>query len=69
MEVQQQGIKEETFIQTGRRVRDGQLGRQDSQQGSDWWAKWRVADPVRRQTVDQAVLHSCADKPGGTTGK
>ena len=28
-----QGVKEETFIQTGRRGGDGQPGRQDSQQG------------------------------------
>ena len=32
-----QVIKEETFIQTGRRGGDGQLGREDSQQGSGWW--------------------------------
>ena len=32
-----QGIKEETFIQTGRRGGDGQLCREDSQQGSGWW--------------------------------
>ena len=31
-----QGIKEETFIQTGRRGGDGQLGGEDSQQGSGW---------------------------------
>ena len=31
-----QGVKE-TFIQTDRRGGDGQLGREDSQQGSGWW--------------------------------
>ena len=31
-----QGVKEETFIQTSRRGRDGQPGGEDSQQGSDW---------------------------------
>ena len=31
-----QGDKEETFIQTGRRGGDGQLGRQDSQLGCGW---------------------------------
>ena len=28
--------KKETFIQTGRRGGDGQLGREDSRQGSSW---------------------------------
>ena len=41
-----QGDKEETFIQTGRRDRDGQLG----------WrglaARQRLADPVRWQIVE-----------------
>ena len=31
-----QGVKEETFIQTGRRGGDGQPGREDSWQGSGW---------------------------------
>ena len=31
-----QGDKEETFIQTGRRGGDGQLGREDSWQGGGW---------------------------------
>ena len=31
-----QGVKEETFIQIGRRGRDGQLGRKDSWQGGSW---------------------------------
>ena len=31
-----QGDKEETFIQTGRRGGDGQPGREDLQQGSSW---------------------------------
>ena len=31
-----QGIKEETFTQTSRRGRDGQLGGEDSQQGGGW---------------------------------
>ena len=31
-----QGVKEETFIQTGRRGRDAQPGREDSWQGGGW---------------------------------
>ena len=58
-----QGVKEETFIQTGRRGADGAAG----------WrglvARWWLVDPVRRRLVEQAVSHSRADKPGGTTGE
>ena len=31
-----QGVKEETFIQTGRKGEDGQTGGEESQQGSNW---------------------------------
>ena len=50
-----QGIKEETFIQTGRRGGDGQ----PRQRGyaARWWL------------VDQAVPYLHADKPGGATGE
>ena len=50
-----QGVKEETFIQTGRRGGD----RQPGQRGL--MAKWLLADTV--------VPHSHIDKPGGTTGE
>ena len=50
-----QGVKEEIFIQTGRRGRDGQLG-------------WRGLT-ARQWLADGAVPHSSADKPGGTTGE
>ena len=63
-----QGVKEETFIQTGRRARDwkpkqrtqgevaaGGLG-QARQQLADWARWWLV------------VPHYCADKPGGIPG-
>ena len=50
-----QGVKEETFIQTARRGREGQLGWRGCM------ARWRLEDG--------AVLHSCVDKPGGTTGE
>ena len=49
-----QGVKEETFIQTGRRGGDGQLG----QRGLT--ARWQLEDPE--------LPHLRADKPGGTTG-
>ena len=35
-----QGVKEETFIQISRRSGDGQPGREDSWQGSSWWTGW-----------------------------
>ena len=34
-----QGDKEETFTQTGRRGGDGQPGREDSWQGGGWWTQ------------------------------
>ena len=34
-----QGVKKETFIQTGRRGRDGQLSRGDLWQGCGWWTQ------------------------------
>ena len=34
------------------------------------WARWQlVGDLVRQRLEDQAVAHSCADNPGGTTGE
>ena len=45
-----QGVKEEIFIQTGRRGRDGQPRGEDAQQGGGWW------------TADWLVPQSCADK-------
>ena len=48
-----QGDKEETFIQTGNKTRDGQPGR------TGLMARWWLEDWV--------VPHLCADKPGGTT--
>ena len=50
-----QGVKEETFIQTGRRGGGGQP------EGRGIMARWQI--------VDQAVPHSRADKLGGTTGE
>ena len=49
MEVRQLGVKEETFIQTGRRGGDGQPDREDLWQGGGWrtgqshicvWINW-----------------------------
>ena len=36
MKSNNQGVKEETFIQTGRRGGEGQLGREDLRQGGSW---------------------------------
>ena len=44
-----QGDKEETFIQTGRRGRDGQLG----QRGLV--ARWRLVDAARWQIVERGT--------------
>ena len=60
-----QGVKEETFNQTGRRGGEGQAGwkghgaRQLEEQGGQ--GGWRL--------VDRAVLHWSVDKPRGTTGE
>ena len=55
MEFQQsKRIKEETFMQTGRKGRDRQLGQRGLM--------------ARQQLVDQMVLHLCTDKLGETTG-
>ena len=35
-----QGVKEETFIQTGRRGGDGQRGREDLWPGGSWQSWW-----------------------------
>ena len=48
-----QGVKEETFIQTHRRDRE-------------WKLAWRGLVAMW-QLGDQAVPHLCVDKPGGTT--
>ena len=37
MESDNQGVKEETFIQTSRWAGDRQLGGEDSWQGGGWW--------------------------------
>ena len=56
-----QGVKEETFIQTGRKGGDGQTG----------WSRlatrqWLV-DQVRWWLTEWVVPHLHADKLGGTT--
>ena len=69
-----QGVKEETFIQTCRR------GGEDSQQGSGWRTqrggglgsgagKGQLVDPASQWLVDLAVPHWSTDKQGGTTGE
>ena len=50
-----QGDKDETFIQTGRSGGDRQPG--------------QTGLMARRRLVEQVVPHSSADKPGGTTGE
>ena len=55
MKSDSQGTKEETFIQTGRRGRDGQPGAEDSWRGSSWRTGW--------------WKNLWVGKPGGTTGE
>ena len=50
-----QGVKEDTFIQTGRKWGDRQPGQR------------RL--PARWQLAEQAIPHLYADKLGGTTGE
>ena len=68
----EQGDKEESFIQTSRRSRDGQPGRRGliatQQVPETWWivegmgqAVWPLADPT--------TSHSHIDKPGGMAGE
>ena len=65
MEVRHQGVKEDTFIQTGRKGRDGQRDTENSQQGGGWRTRAGKVAASRAGSLP----HSCADKPGGTTGK
>ena len=59
-----QGVKEETFIQTGRRGRDRLLVREDSGQGGGW-STW-----VGRASGGGAgIPHLHVDKLGGITGE
>ena len=60
-----QGVKEETFIQTSRRGRDGQLG-VERMLGKAWGGG---PGQARRWLVDQVVPHLHADKLVVTTGE
>ena len=77
-----QGDKEETFIQTGRRGGDGQPGRVRRTHGkvaaggpskvADYGmgqARLQLADPTRWWLADPVAPHSCIDKPGGMAGE
>ena len=55
-------VKEETFIHTDRRGRDGQPGKTGCRAGQ------QMEDQVGEVASGPAVLLSHADKPGGTTG-
>ena len=57
-----QGDKEETLTQTGRRGGDGQPGREDSRQGGGWWTQRSLEQggqscswPAKQQLVDQVT--------------
>ena len=76
-----QGDKEDTFIQTGRRGKDWQRGRRgprgkaaaggpsevaDCGTGQ---ARLQLADPTRWLLADPVAAHLRIDKPGGTGGR
>ena len=53
MKSDNQGVKEETFIQTGRRGRDGQPEGEDLKQGGGRLvdpARWRIMEQVSKAT-------------------
>ena len=64
-----QGDKEETFIQTGRRGGDGQPGQTELAamrlDPEMWWIVEQIGQSVR-PLADPVAPHSCIDKPGGT---
>ena len=60
-----QGDKEETFTQTGRRDRDGQLGGEDTGQGGGWWI-WRGGRLQTGRSHIQ-VLKNREQQPGSET--
>ena len=63
-----QVVKEETFIHTGSRGGDGQLGREDSQQGGSWWSRqshiwvWINQEEQLRSKTDGITQGSSAGK-------
>ena len=63
-----QGDKEETFIQTSRRGGDGQLGQRGLLPTQPDPETWRTGQAVRL-LADPAAPHSHIDKPGGTKGE
>ena len=66
-EVRHQVDKKETFIQTGKRVRDGQPGQRGLEllcRDPDWQSVGRTEQAVQ-PLADTAALHSHTDKPRG----
>ena len=64
MQVNNQGGKEKTFIQTGRRGGDGQLERRECTA----WQQLKDQADEAAATRGQVASHLHMDKPGGTTG-
>ena len=67
-----QGVKEDTFIQTGRRGRDEQPSQEDSSKvaaGGPGWARRQLVDCARDGLAELVVPHLHADKLGGPTGE
>ena len=67
-----QGDKEETFTQTGRRGGDGQPGWRDSWQRGGGPREWRTVERTGqavRLLADPTAPHSRTDKRGGTVGE
>ena len=70
-----QGDKEKTFIETGRRGGDGQPGRRELWQYGGWQTdseRWQIVEQMGQavqQLADPAAPHWCIDKLGGTAGE
>ena len=63
-DIQHQVDKKETFTQTSRRGRDGQLGQRGLAWGQDWRSVGRTGQAVW-PLADPAAPHSRTDKPRG----
>ena len=72
MKSDNQGDKKETFVQTGRRGGDGQLGRKGLMATRLDPEMWRTVEQTGKAVqllADPTAPHLHMDKPGGTAGE
>ena len=67
MELPQPAVEEETFIQSGRRGRDGKPGQKGRMWGKVATGPQLEGQSARQWLVKWEVPNLTADKPGGTT--